>query len=83
MLPSIPRISELKTMITMPEEKPPLPGGHPAGKNADGPLPLGAAGHRLKLVFPLEEMGERMQMLIKGASPVANTAPKIPMPQGR
>ena len=32
-------------------------GGHPAGKNADGPLPLGAAGHRLKLVFLLDKMG--------------------------
>ena len=70
-------------MMTIPEEASVTREGAPLERMRPSVRPWGLQATGWKLFFRRKKWGERMAMLMMGARPVANTAPKIPMPQGK
>ena len=74
---------ELKTIMTTPEETSVISDGTPLPIIPAIRPGLGAVRTGLNRLRRKIKWGERIRRLMTGARPVAKTAPKIPIPQGK
>ena len=80
--PAIPRMIVLNTIITIPDETSVISEGRPLEKIPSASFPDILHFLRWNWFFLLKRYGERTNMLMTGAIPVASTAPKMPIPKG-
>ena len=73
----------LNTIITMPEDIWASRDGKPRERVMPHRRPSGLVRSRWKPLSFFSQWGAMIRIPITGARPVANTAPKIPMPQGK
>ena len=81
MLPHRPRMMLFSTIMTMPEENSVTSEGRPSDRTA--PTTGRRKARRRRAKPARRRCSDRMARLIQGARPVAKTAPKMPIWQGK